>query len=663
MPIRTYRPETRAPSPARAPQISLAVAGDTSGAEKLGSAIAGHGLRLEQADQARALNDARLAMTEGLGKLNRELSEDTDFATMNDRYKERLDALHKGIFVESMNPNVRQAAELEFARARVGAEATVLGRKRELEGSHVRATLSATLRSTANAIPVAGSAQEAEMHYSRATSAIAEMVDAGFISAEEGERYRQSLDGDVSTALVLDAINTDPGAAASALEEPAAYGLDETDRQRFLATARRAADARDRAQVSKLGQRVDTARAVLVRGGVVAPDEMAALQQEVAGTDFEPALKAAVDASEQLGRFAMATPAERAAFLEQVREKGISLTEKSYDEAFLGTLEAIDKHVTTALKDDPVHFAIDQDMEGAAPIDLGNQRSVQSRMALVQELVNIHGAAPRVFTKTERRAFKEIANNGSPEEQLAFVVSVMEGFGAASEAVFREIDGLDPVVQRAGELVFETGDTEVAGIILNGRVAMTSGDELRAPSEEALEIFEQSIDGVLGAVPGRRENIVEASKAYYAAMAPGRVRSARPREQAELLREAVQRVTGAVEIDGRTYGGIQDVNGKRVRLPATLDARATERMFDDATAEMWASASLSGKGPMEGDAVVMPRYPVLQWVRGSIYRVGTQSRRGEVEWYQDAAVDNGFYYVDLSQMAETFLRAEAANGN
>lgn len=762
MAIRDYRAKTEAPGPARAPQINLSVAGDSSGAEKLGGAIQKAALTLEYANQAVELNDARLAMGEGLSELNRDLSSDTDFATMQDRYDKRLADLRKNVLGNIKTPRLQSQMTLEMQRGRIGAEAQVMRRQQELEGGHARATLARTMRNTADYVPNAGSPEAQAEAYNRAQASIDELEAANHLTPEEAQDARFKLDKDISTSLALAAINSDPKAAAQALSDPkTAFGLDEVERQRYLAAATRAAEADARTSRTVLERRVDTARGVLVRGGNVAPDDLDALRAEVKGTDQEPLLEGAIQASAELGNFAAAKPEERAAHLEAVRERGVRLDDatigtaqiatleavdaaigraetdaaratgetvraavialgdgrevadieavrraakgtefedqldlaerrarfveqykqadrvtqqslldaarrdgvissnRTADEAFLDSLEAIDSAAKVAIEKDAIQYAIDNEISRAGPLDLGDPNSINNRMALVQEMSGQYGAKGKVFSDEERAHFKDVANEGAPEDQLAFVVSVIDGFGPGAKAVFKEIDGLDPVVRRAGELVMETGNGEVAGIILKGRKAMEAGDELTAPSDEALQVFSDSIDGVTQSMPGRREEIIEAAKAYYAYMAPGRITPKSSfRDQTDLMAEGVQRVMGGVKIDGQLYGGIQNVNGKRVKLPATLDARSVERMFDGADMDTWKAASLSGQGPREGDGEVVPSGAILQWVEGTTYRVGVEGRRG-VEWYQDPGTSNGFFYIDLTRMAEHTLKNPA----
>lgn len=658
MAIRDYRATTTAPAAPGAPQVSVATVSDTRGAERLGAAIEDLTRAREEID----LNDARLAMVEGLGSMNADLTEDQDFRSMRDRYGSRLDELQSSVMDGVGAPRAKRRLELEFARARVGAEANVYRRQNMLEGGHARATLASTLRSTANSIPVAGSEEEAETLYNTGVDAIASLEESGHLNAEEGEAFRQQLDRDVSTALVLDAINTDAAAAAVALDEPGAYGLDEIERQRHLATAKRTAETEARQAKTKLERSVDTARGVLVRGGVVAPDDLLRLQGEVAGTEYEDQLAGAVKASEQLGSFYQATPAERKGLIAETRAKGIDVDDASVDGAFLSTLEQIDAAATAAMKADPVAYAITAEMPGAGPLDLGDQDSVDARMALVVELSSQHGAKAQVFTKAEREHFEDLFAEGSVDDQLSLVVAMSEGFGMVAPGVFKELGGVDPVIRRAGALVSETGSDKVARTILAGRKAMEAGEELRAVPDDVLAIFEKTIDGAMSSQPGRREEVIEAAKAYYAAKAPGRVTGSNPKAQRELMTEAVQRVLGGDEVGGELYGGIQEVNGLRVKLPSTLTAGNITDMFDAAGEDIWAAGSLSGNGPHEGDMPVLPRDAVLQWVDGTTYRVGVQSRRGGVEWYQDPGVSNGFFYVDLYKMAEAHMRKQGAEG-
>lgn len=763
MAIRSYRPQTTAPGPARAPQINVGVAGDSSGAQALGQAVSGVGETLERARQSTELNDARLAVTEGIGEINTELTADTEFRGMSERYGQRLEDLQKQVIDGLSTPGLKRAMSLEVGRAKVAAEARIADRQMTLQGSHTRATLARTIRSTASAMPNAASEEEAEIAFDRAQDAIDAALEAGYISAEQAEAQRVTLDQDVSQAYVLRAINDDPAAAATALAKPGAYGLEEVDRQRYLASATRTAEAKARTDATKLERDIDSARGVLVRGGTVAAEDMAALRERARGTAYEAELEGAVQARAELGDFASATPEERAAHIADVRGRGISLDSVSIDnaqlatleaidtkltaaetsemralgnrvkdavtalgdgrevadlaavtaaaegtpfaadlalavqrkefvtaydaagpaeqkrlledarkagvitsnrvadEAFLDTLEQIDAAATTALANDPVQYAIDNRLAAAAPLDLSDPESVSNRVALVNELRETHGAQPMIFSKAERKALKAVAAEGTPDEQLAMVVGVIDGFGPAATKAFSELDGIDPVVKRAGELVIETGDDEVAGIILNGRKAMQAGDELRAAPQDAITVFEEKLGGALAAKGGRREEIIEAAKAYYAQMAPGRVSADDFSAQVDLLAEGAQRVLGGEIIDGEQWGGVQEVNDRPVRLPPELNAESAEAMLSEATLEDWKAASLSEAqlGPHEGDAEVLPENAVLEWVDGSIYRVGVRGRRG-VEWYGDPSVSNGYFYVDLSRLGKAVLERRAA---
>lgn len=661
MAIREYRPVTTAPGPTSIRQISPERAGDTSGLQRLGAAVTDVAFTLENARQEAENLEARTALTKGVGDLNAELTQDTDFATMRGRYGARLDALQEEVMGGVSTPRQKRLMEAELARARVAVEANVFQREFDLRGSQARATLAASLRQTANTIPAAGSDEERALAYERALASIAAMKEAGYIDAEEAETLRARLDRDVADALVLDAINKDPASAAATLGQPGAFGLDETDRQRYLSTATRISEQDGRATQSKLETRLDTARRVLVSGGTLATEDLDALRQEVSGTDLAPKLEGAVLASQQLGHFYQAAPAERAALIAAERAKGITIEDASIDGARLAALEEIDAAATKDLATDPIGYAVKAGLVGAAPLDLSDQASVNDRMALVQELKGQYGAAPRIFSEAERKGFKEIAETGTVEDQMALLVSINDGFGAGAGAAFAELDNIDAAMRRAGALVFETGNDDVARTILAGRVAMKAGDELSAPSDAALGAFEASFDGVLGARPGRREEWIGAVRAYYAAKAPGRVTQNDLRGQRELLAEAAQAVAGGVVVQGKTWGGIQEVNGRRVKLPVTLDGNSAERLLSEADEAAWRAGSLSGNLPHEGEAPQIPKGAVLQWVDGSTYRVGIPSRRGQVEWLLDPRMSNGFFYVDLDKMAAAYLKSRPAD--
>lgn len=658
MSISDYRPKTTAPGPVRVGEVSPERIGNQSGMAALGGAVQETGMVLERAKQELEVNDARAALTDGLGELNAELTRDQDFATMRPRYEQRLGELESSILGNLRTPGQKSRMQGELKRASVGAMANVYRREFELEGSHARATLSRTLRGTANQLPVAGSEEEQSEHYNRAMTAIDDMVEAGYLDPEQAERARLTFDGSVSEALVLDAINTDPRAAAESLSEPDAYNLDEVDRQRYLAQATRIAESQERQGATILERRVDTAANLLVRGRTVNPDDLEQLRQDAEGTPKAQTLEGAIIANGRLGGFYAASPAARAAHIAQLRDSGINLDDASIENAELTALEQIDENAKRDMAKDPVAYAQTAALPGYAPLDLSDQDSVDLRMGLVTELVTQYGAPGKVFTEAEKTHFKTLINDGEVDEQLAVVTSLMDGFKDSAPTVFRELDGIDPVVRRAGELVFETGDDQVARIILAGRKAMDAGDERRVAGEDAIIAFEETMAGAMAAVPGMREEIIESAKAYYAQMAPGRASLNSVSGQTQLLTEGAQRVLGGVQRDGVLYGGIQEVNGRVVRLPSTLDRRSTMRVINEATEDHWKAASLSGNLPHEGEAPRMPSNPVLMWVEGSIYRLGQRTRRSdEPEWFQDPATSNGFFYVDLHRLAEGFMRA------
>lgn len=653
MAIRDYRPQTTAPGPVRVRELG---APSTRGVQQLGGAIADLGATLEGARQEVEVNDARLALTEGLGAINADLTADQDFKGMRDRYGTRLAELQKTVMDGVSTPKQKARMQLEITQAKIAAEARVYARENELGGSHARATASRVLRETASAVPNAASPEEAEITRNRGLDVIDSLETAGHFTAEEAEAARVELDADIGVGLALGAINKDPRAAAAELAKPGAYGLDEIERQRYLATAERTADQTESVKKSTLEREVDTARGVLVRGGTVAPEDIARLRMDAAGTEYAPKLEGALLASQKLGNFYSATTAEREKLIADELAKGISVDDASVDGAYLASLQEIDAAAKTELASDPVTYAVKAGIPGAGPLDLGDQKSINARMALIGVLAKDYGATGFVLTKEERAHYKGVANDGTVDEQLAFVVSTIEGFGPGASAVFKEIDGLDPVVQRAGNLVFETGQTDVAKIILAGRKAMAAGDELLAPSEDALALFEETIDGTLGSQPGRREEVIEAAKAYYAHLAPGRAKLTDLSSQIDLMGEAVQAVLGGVTIKGTRYGGVQDVNGLRVKLPSTLDHKSAATLLGGASDLNWKAASLTGNLPHEGDKPVMPANAVLMWVEGSTYRLGVKSRRGTVEWYQDPGTSNGFFYVDLDRLSADYLK-------
>lgn len=657
-----FRQQTRAPDAPGTPEFSLARASDVSGERALGAAIVSAGEAIQQGIDTADLNRARLEMTEGLGEINKSLENDTSAEDMQDRYGAQLDELNGRVMERVRNPAVARGMELEFKRGRVAMEAGVIRRQHTLQNSQARATLMRTHRATVNGVARANSPEEQLTMYETATAAIDDAVAADHITAEQGEAMKQDLDRDLSTTLALEAIQNDPAAAAAELADPdSAFGLDEPDRLRLLDMAERKRDAITTQTNTKLERRLDTTRQLLVTGQTVQPEALAQLEEDVAGTEYEVELQGALAASRVAGKFAQVSPEKQAEHIAALRNSGIDPEDVTVEAAQLRTLEAIHEHSRRQLSTDPVGYAMTVGLEGAAPLDLGDAESVENRMALVRQLVEQYGAGVKVLSTAEAKHFKAQAVEGTPDDQLAFTVSVIDGFGKeGAEVIFREVDNLDPVVRQAALVAIETGDTETAGILLRGRNTMKEGDELRAAPEDAIALFEKSLAASMQYVDargGERERIVEAVRAYYADQAPGRVSINQPDTQTALLEEAIFQVTGGVRMNGGRYGGVQVVNGVPVKLPVSLDRQSAASTVRRAGEANWKAASLSGNLPHIGSEPTMPDDPVLAWVGGSLYRVGKQTNRGRVEWYQDPDNDeNGFFIVNLEILAVDLLR-------
>lgn len=659
MALRDYRSQTRAPAPGRAPQISLKVAADSSGAEAVGRGLMDMGtaaMQIQQSRDAIAINDARLAITEGMGALNADLTEDRDFGTMRERYGARLDELGKTT-LETLPPRLRQTAELEFARARIGAEASIFRRQNELEGGHARATLARQLRSSANAVAAAASPEEANEQYNTAMSSIGELEAAGHLTAEQAEAMRQEFDGTTAYTVALDSINRDPAAALAILEQPGGFGLDEDKRVQLHARALRISEAAAKQAENELERRAETAQRILVTGGTVDAAELEALREDAAGTEHAAKIEGAVLAGQELGGFYEATPEAQAARIAELTAQGISIEDASIDGARLRSMEQIAEKAATDLARDPIAYATKAGLPGAGAVDLSDQKTLDARMSLVMTLTEDYGAPVQIFSVKEQEALAEKFETGSVEDQLALGVSLLDGFGPGAKRAFDELE-VDPVTRRAAELVMETGRDTIPRVILAGRKAMESGDELRLVGQDALAVFEDGLDQAFPGGGGERERMIEAAKAYYAAKAPGRVKAGSLSEQTDLLSEAIGAVTGGVMIDGVQYGGVQEVNGLGVKLPPEMSAATVEGILDRATADDWRAASLTGNLPHEGESEVTPDGgAVLRWVEGSIYALETNGYYGR-EGYMDPHPEapGGRFYVDLSKLGASVAK-------
>lgn len=261
--------QPRSPARANVPTVSRRAAlAPFEAVQDIGEVISRDGaqflLRLNAARQASELTRAQAAATLGLAELEAGFDQDTDFATMEERFKTGVEEL-RGRTLEGIEDDaVRQQFTREF---NILAQSKIIAVRRKafkLESDSTIATLDSLVPEYARLAATAGSDLERDMVIAQGNAAIANLAAAGFITQQDAVKRQQDFLSSVDEAGARAIITADPEEAVSILLDPDELpNLDPVSRSRLTDTAVRRADAvaAERARAAEKAEReADRAR-------------------------------------------------------------------------------------------------------------------------------------------------------------------------------------------------------------------------------------------------------------------------------------------------------------------------------------------------------------------------------------------------------------------
>lgn len=580
-----------------APQTGTAVAG-------FGQAVKGFAERIET-DRLRSQSTrARIDMQADMNNLRLEMEQIGDPDEIDTQMPMRLRELRQK-YVDNA-PHAKLQEDLGFAFDELANRQSfaVGAQSIELRQSRARAELNqfgdVVLQGAHGQDPGVRAAMIGQY-----ADAVADAVDAGHLTPEQGEAKLSGLLQDADDTAALRLLEDDPAGLLAALEGDEFSILDPNRKEVLRSRARSALASSQAAEAKKadlaakeatrvMGQRLSDATSVLLKGRQ-STDAIDLLMDPAAKEhpDF-PEFEAALTLLDAAPGFAALPPAEQKEVLAREEAKKITKpheareveayrtiaaqSEKAWADDAIGTAAEV---LTAGFNDNYMPPELDLSDENLGSEDFVNQLAARRHygMALVDEGY-VDASRPQFFSAEER---SQIASLIGPDQDIGtrmkLAVAIRQGLGPQAVAGFREL-GDDQVFGHMGGLLASGGHVDVVHDTFLGQQALAEGT-VTLPADKLRNGVLQNVLGDYGA--GRSINFIKsAADARFAFLSQG----SDPDDAAEIYTTAVQDVLGAgLDSRQRKTGGMQVVNGEPTLMPIGVSGEAVDAALDAAIAQ------------------------------------------------------------------------------
>lgn len=559
---------------------------------QFGARLAQIGETMEADRLDREIGRVRVDLARDLGEARLRLEAETDPDALEAGWQATAAEMRTAALARVDKRNAERA-ELMFDEM-AGAHALRLGaRALDLRQGEYRINLSNlgdTLQGQAGAMDPDTRAAGMDAY----ADALAEAVAAGAMDPEAANDLLRAQRDGMDRAAALRALDENPASLIERLDAGEFEGLDGVYREglRARASSTLAADA---ARAASEAERTATARAKIIgdelaqvaqiAGGGRTPAQLAILDDpEAQAHPKYPEALAAVELMAEQPRLPMMTVAELDALIAEERAQPIV---RSYQAERLKVLEDARDAAAEGWGKDPIGFAegagfaVPELPEFDATDPEAFREGLRARAAYGTALeAQGYGRVAIPLSLEERADIKAAATiDADPAERAALAMEVAGAFGAGAAS---EI-AADPVFGHMGGFLARGGPRGLAEEVFRGQQAIQAETVILPPVKDRVPPVFETIETVLGDLPGGERlqgEITAAADALYAA----RVRRTDPAgdiDEAEYAK-ALHAVLGGTGEPGRrgATGGIQPVRGAPTILPAGVTPDAVEDALD-----------------------------------------------------------------------------------
>lgn len=550
-----------------------------------------------------ALQKTNLDMARDLGQARQEVDQITDPDQLDQVWQQRSTEVFAR-YVESIkDPVLQEKAKLVFQEMN-DQQSLAVGKRAVTLTQSQRGAQWVEMKTQITAEAATADPETFGIYLDQGLAVIDARLAAGDLTPEGAATERQALKADMFSSRAAQAISADPEAFLAAAETGAFNELGGDRLTDFRLTAQREITRREDAAIKAaevaatqrakdIGDRLDVMSSLMLDGFSV-EDEAALKDPEVMAHPKFAEAAAAQSLRNEMPNIMQATPLDLAAAIaaEQAAPKAhkyqterVKVLRKWQDEATkLWNTDAVSAAKKAGLSP-PELPAFDPTNPEAFADALGKRVGFD-----IYQREKGYSQGQAVLSAEEKGRLKAvIAPEADVGPKMALAEAIIAGTAGKPAAVTRIIEA-DPVFRRATTLLGQTGDLVLVANMLEGQQKEKLGTISLPPKPQRQLILADVLGSAYAGMPAQEAEIMEAASAYYAAEAaginPDGENSSLPfmddTAAKDLFRTAVIRVTGATaDRNGNlTIGGLQEVNGASVILPAGVPVADVERAWD-----------------------------------------------------------------------------------
>lgn len=568
-----------------------------------GSRMQQHALRWKADQQEKQVQRTQLAMTRDMGTARIEVEQLGDPVEIGQTWDQRQAEIRAKYITDETPPEVAAALDLglqdlgnRHGLALAGKVAGLEKSKQEADWIEAR---DAIVLDAATADPTTFGAL-----IELGEAAIENRVKAGLTDPAGAAQEKIALRQEVFGSRAMAEIDRDPAAWMEAAEAGDYDALGGTDLSAMKVSAqnaidRRAKEAENAVKVEKterdrqIGARL-TAITSLAHKGQIAVDETYLSDPEVMAHPGWAEARAAVQLRDEQPGIAQMTVAELDQLIaaEKTRPK-----KEAWETARIEVLTKQRDTAAAAYAADPVSAARSAglpvpDLPVFDPEDPAAFADALMRRTGFDDFAREGGYSkgPAIFSIEEKKALKTVLDpKAEAGPKVALAQSIIAGTQGRPAEVLASLDA-DPVFRRSVQLMAIPGNAGLAEEILRGQQKSQLKTVVMPPPKEQKLIFDTVSGGAFDANPALKAELMETALALYADSAAGIDAETQSAEgwiadgaAYSAFQTAIQRSLGATpDRNGNlTIGGLQEIQGAQVVLPAGVPAADAEAMFDN----------------------------------------------------------------------------------
>lgn len=254
-------------------------------------------------------------------------------------------------------------------------------------------------------------------------------------------------------------------------------------------------------------------------------------------------------------------------------------------------------HKTTMLEKDPVGYMNQTGAAevktlnfAAAPVDLTKQ--IGERVTQSKSFAASMNVAPKYFSQDEAAALTTFLQTSSPDQQIALLGVMNQGFGKDSGNAMNEISKFAPEFAHAGGLVISGANRQTVFDALNGMRQRQAGNKPFEGTGDAAtkkNTVADQLGGAYAFAPKTRAAIIATADNIYTQRA---IVAGKTVFDEDMYKQAFQEASGmTIAKNGKAYGGIIEYRGTRIPIPNNVAQDSFKDILNRATYEDFAAVS------------------------------------------------------------------------